>query len=117
MKFGDRKESKRRRRRLLPVGKRTLELARPRLPRKKFKLKFVRTGVKKSALRKEASDRIVSLSQALARFKREKFDYNYSVKSTVAPNALVGKPSAWVLQLAVPRAYPKPNETEWQSRP
>lgn len=110
LKFSDRKERKRRRLTSLPVGRRTLELARPRLPRKKFELKFAGTRVKKSALTKEASERTASLAQVLARFKRAKFDYDYSVEATVAPNALVGKPSARVLQLAAPRAYPKPKE-------
>lgn len=91
-----------------PVSQRVLHLAKPMKPRKKFKpLMRAKTGVRRSALKAKPSERIIKLSEALTRFRRAKYDYDHSVKSTVTPNALTCKPRSRISSLAQPKKYKK----------
>lgn len=92
----------------VPLGKlkRTERLSKPRYRRKKYKARKPKSTVKKAALHYKLSKRTRRLTKALERFHTNKFNYDYSPKSTVSPNALIAICSRRTRGLAVPKQLP-----------
>lgn len=112
-------KTKRKRRKVIkyrPLTERILEIAKPVLPRKKFVMKsWMRfdqplTKIRPSAKTVVLSERMLQLTELMERYKSKKFDYDYSWKSSVSPNALNYKISDRLRAIALPKKYPKPSE-------